>query len=372
MDSLPPELLRQILLHTLPCATDVSSTLDRSSLLCTYSLVSPLWRSIAQAELFDEPSLSSSISTDAFLAVVSKEPELGRLVRRLRLAGIDGCFDRTGRLKAVLDACAEAVELRLEHASVVCEHLQHPRESLLSSHAKFSLTQIADLRTIILHRVSISSRASPTPPPPLLPSLTHLSLHLIDLLESGPPFLSPTSLPSLHHLALRNVDLSVPPSLLTDLTSLLPQLSTLCLKPNEIPLFVAPEKTLYDLYTSLATNEDIRAVFRRVEGPIHHLRLTISQIKKGHKEEECLEAIASCIGIEGGIPALDEIKSIWVPRGWEGRFVKELEVLRSAAGRRGVVIEFEGGEVVAKEESLISKRFGAKCRAEREAKKREV
>lgn len=69
---------------------------------------------------------------------------------------------------------------------------------------------------------------------------------------------------------------------------------------------------------------------------------------------------------------MDEIRSIWVPRGWEERFAKELEVLRSATGRRGVEVVFDGGEVDAKEETLISERFGDRCRAEREAKEREA
>ena len=137
MDSLPSELIREILLLTFSRTEPLST---RSSLLCSYSLVSPPWRLLAQGELFVAPSLSSSTATDAFLRAVTKEPELGRLVRRLKLAGVDGCFDRTARLKALLEACEELVELRLEHASVVCDHLHHPREPLLRR-ARTPLTQ---------------------------------------------------------------------------------------------------------------------------------------------------------------------------------------------------------------------------------------
>lgn len=389
LESIPPELLRGILLQTLPRPGSPSTTFPlRSSLLRSYALVSPLWRTIAQDELFAHPVLRDFRSTDAFISAIVTTKTFGQGVRSLALTGLDGCYDRTSRLKALLMLCEKVVQLSIGQASILGAHLRHASTSLPPPLLSRNLSDppVSALETLIVHTGVISIPAaspnlasSPHLSGPYLPSLLHLSLNSIALHTVSPPLsslppsslLSRIALPSLLTLALRDVttyeNSHIALDELTPLIALSPLLS-LHIKPTEFPFFNHPETTLFDLYTSLMTLEDFAAVIRNLpepKGPIYHLRLVPSMMKRADQGEvECLETLR--VGLEANVEVLKSLKSIWIPKEWGVVFEKEVEELRKGAEERGIEIVREGGRELRRDESMVSTEFLKRCRAARD------
>lgn len=115
---LATELVALIIRSSLP-RERFSTFPERASILRTYALVSPLWRSLAQAELFACPVLNHTEAMEAYRGILSEQPWRAEGVRSLRVVdqaelGVDRWL--LGRL---LGACKGVRRLFIRNSRMV-------------------------------------------------------------------------------------------------------------------------------------------------------------------------------------------------------------------------------------------------------------
>ncbi|EGU10961.1 LigA [Rhodotorula toruloides ATCC 204091] len=186
IETLPVELLEQIIEAAVPPVTNSDTVSSRYNTLRVCCLVSQTWRSVAQPLLFDSLFLGKTSPMDhsAVLKTLRRSTELARRVRVFKV------FDMRNKTRECDD---EMVDVMRELSAV--------EEIYLCSPGTLDLALFADIPSI-QHLSIYAGRftCSPLPTCPF-PRLRTLSLCGCDWLEPAKPILAPAHLPSLYALA---------------------------------------------------------------------------------------------------------------------------------------------------------------------------
>lgn len=115
---LPSDLITDIIKLCLP-PESFSSFAERSEALRNFSLMSPVWRELAQEELFRSPVVQSVKAANCFVRTLEERPRLARRVRSLRIRGGDwekvGARDALIQAGEVLELCPEVRKVRVRN-----------------------------------------------------------------------------------------------------------------------------------------------------------------------------------------------------------------------------------------------------------------
>lgn len=205
---LPTELIALIIELSLPSPL-IANFPARATLLCALALVSPSFRALAQASLFEFPVIRSANQGVQLLNILESQPWRTEQVVGMAFIGSYRSRPAASSCRAwqLLEACPSVRDLRFQYLqSVRWERLACAlREFTLRLPGSLPLTLPQDLEQLILYECDIvddntlDDEGHPIPPA-VFPCLVHLSLFLRD--SEIPPLLSSTSLPKLRTLGL--------------------------------------------------------------------------------------------------------------------------------------------------------------------------
>ncbi|GAA5966862.1 hypothetical protein JCM3765_004578 [Sporobolomyces pararoseus] len=238
--SLPPELVHQIIETTVPHTFHSTTYKNRQGTLCSLSLVSKLFRSIAQPLLFKIVELRSLSEAKSFSG--ARNAVTGRL-RDVSVATLTIWCDDTEDGDAAREEDGELIESLEVFATV--------RNITLGDLGNRAIQQLLSMTSNHLTSLTLWDCAWETSERPCLPSLCDLSLYSVprQLLVT---LLDPQTVPNLRNLAFVNGGIYMEDLTRSKLDQLLPQLDTLnfiasiWLDPQAAFLHSAASRTLVD------------------------------------------------------------------------------------------------------------------------------